>query len=151
MREATPRDVDLLVDLIVEFYAESAYPLDRARAARSFRALVGDDRLGRVWVLESGGEPVGYLVVTLGYSMEYGGVDAFVDDLFVREGHRGKGLGTEALAVARAFCEARGVRALHLEVERSNAAAKHLYRRAGFEDNERQLLTLRLAPPLHDA
>jgi len=149
MREATPLDVALLVDLMAEFYAESAYPVDRERATVAFATLLGDDRLGRAWLIESAGEVVGYLVVTLGYSMEYGGVDGFVDDLFIREGFRGSGLGTLAIAAARAFCEERGVRALHLEVDRGNAVAQQLYRRAGFEGNERQLLTLRLAPPLH--
>jgi ribosomal protein S18 acetylase RimI-like enzyme len=43
-----------------------------------------------------------------------------------------------------------GVRALHLEVGRDNSAAQALYRRAGFEDSGRQLLTLRLADPTHE-
>jgi GNAT superfamily N-acetyltransferase len=55
-------------------------------------------------------EAVGYIVVTLGYSMEYGGRDAFVDDLFLAAAHRGRGLGTAALAQARAYCVAQGVR-----------------------------------------
>jgi ribosomal protein S18 acetylase RimI-like enzyme len=33
------------------------------------------------------------------------------------------------------------VRALHLEVERTNASAEALYRRRGFRDNDRRLLT----------
>jgi ribosomal protein S18 acetylase RimI-like enzyme len=37
-----------------------------------------------------------------------------------------------------------GVRALHLEVERDNAAGQALYRRRGFRDGGRVLLTKRL-------
>jgi GNAT superfamily N-acetyltransferase len=144
-----PSDVARLVGLMSEFYAESGYPVHPQRAAETFAVLVGDPRLGRVWLLESGGADAGYLVVTLGYSMEYGGTDAFLDDLFVRAPFRGSGLGTAALKAAREFCLDHGVRALHLEVERGNGPAQRLYRAAGFEDNERQLLTLRLAAPLH--
>jgi len=149
MRQAFRSDVVRLVALMSEFYAESGYPVDAERAMTAFDSRVSDDRLGRVWLLQSTDEDVGYLVVTLGYSMEYGGLDAFVDDLFVRAPFRGSGLGTAALEAARQFCLDRGVRALHLEVERGNPVAQRLYRNAGFQDNERQLLTLRLASPLH--
>jgi ribosomal protein S18 acetylase RimI-like enzyme len=77
------------------------------------------------------------------------GGDAFVDDLFIRPPFRGRGLGKLALAEVRAACEQRGVRALHLEVGRDNGAAHSLYRRAGFGDTDRQLLTLKLADPTH--
>lgn len=149
MRPAAPADLDQLVTLMAEFYAESDYPLGRERAAEAFRTLLADERLGRVWLLEVDGRPAGYFVVTLGYSMEYGGLDAFLDDLFVRGEFRHAGLGTRAVEAARAFCLERGVRALHLEVDRANAAAQRVYRKAGFESHDRQLLTLRLAAPMH--
>jgi ribosomal protein S18 acetylase RimI-like enzyme len=161
MRKASLEDVPRLVTLMVEFYAESSYPLNRQRAAEAFSALIQDSRLGQVWLIEArsetGGEAdnplsahdVGYLVVTLGFSMEYGGRDAFVDDLFIQAAFRGRGLGTAALAEARAFCIEHGVRAVHLEVARDNAPAQAAYRRAGFADTDRQLLTLRLADPTH--
>jgi len=57
---------------------------------------------------------------------------------------RGKGVGKLALAFAEDACRALGVRALHLEVERANAAAYGLYRKVGFVDHERYLLTKRL-------
>lgn len=94
MRQATPEDVERLVDLMAEFYGESDYPLNRKRAADAFSTLLSDERLGRVWIVEADSENVGYIVLTLGYSMEYGGRDAYVDDLFVRRsagrlcGHR---------------------------------------------------------------
>ena len=79
--------------------------------------------------------------------MEFGGRNAFVDDLFIQPAFRGAGLGTAALAELRDFCGARDVRALHLETGRDNAAAQALYRRAGFVITDRQLLTLVLADP----
>lgn len=161
MRKASPEDIPRLVALMVEFYAEANYPLNRQRAANAFTALIEDSRLGQVWLIESNHEPggdttndnsaegVGYLVVTLGFSMEYGGRDAFVDDLFIQAAFRGRGLSTAALAEARAFCIEHGVRAVHLEVARDNAPAQAAYRRAGFAGTDRQLLTLKLADPTH--
>jgi hypothetical protein len=85
---------------MTEFYAEAGFALNAQRAAEAFAALISGEHLGQVWVIEAGAETagaganaVGYLVVTLGFSMEYGGRDAFVDDLFIRAGHRGRGSG----------------------------------------------------------
>jgi len=145
MRAASSEDIPLLVALMREFYAEAATPLDPTRAGQAFAALLADNRLGKVWLIQAGDADVGYLVVTFSYSMEFGGQNAFVDDLFIQAAFRGAGLGTAALAEVRDFCVARGVRALHLETGRDNAAAHALYRRAGFFVTDRQLLTLVLA------
>lgn len=147
IRRAAPDDVPRLVDLMAEFYAESSYPLDRASAASTFGRLLGEESLGAAWLLSARGEVAGYVVLTVGYSMEYGGLDAFVDDLFIRAPHRGAGLGRLALETLVAECRRRGVRAVHLEVARENAPAQGLYARFGFQDNDRQLLTRRLEGP----
>jgi GNAT superfamily N-acetyltransferase len=149
LRKAAPDDIELLVDFMAEFYAEADYPLNRERAAHAFRALLADDRLGRVWLIRSSSDDVGYVVLTLGYSMEYGGRDGFVDDLFIRVPFRGAGLGTAALEEVRQLATELGVRALHLEVGRDNAPAQAVYRRVGFVDTDRQLLTLKLVDPTH--
>lgn len=145
MRSANAEDIPLLVALMTEFYSEAGTPLDASRAAAAFAILLADDRLGNVWLIQAGKNDVGYVVVTFSYSMEFGGPNAFVDDLFVQTPFRGAGLGTSALQEVRAFCIGRGVRALHLETGRDNVAAQALYRRAGFKVTDRQLLTLVLA------
>jgi diamine N-acetyltransferase len=147
MRQASLLDLPLLVALMTEFYAETATPLDPIRAGDAFAALLADDRLGNVWLIQAGTRDVGYVVVTFCHSMEFGGKNGFVDDLFIQAPFRGAGLGTEALAEVKAFCMNHGMRALHLETGRDNSAAQALYRRTGFTATDRQLLTLTLADP----
>lgn len=142
MRPTGNEDIPLLVALMTDFYAEAATPLDATRAAEAFTALLADDRLGKVWLIQRESEDVGYVVITFSYSMEFGGRNAFVDDLFIRARFRGQGLGTAALKEVCAWCVAQSVRALHLETGRDNAVAHALYRRAGFKVTDRQLLTL---------
>jgi ribosomal protein S18 acetylase RimI-like enzyme len=151
MRKASLEDVPRLVALMAEFYAEAAFPLNDARATEAFAALLVDDRFGHVWLIQAGSQDVGYVVLTLSHSMEYGGASAFIDDLFVQPAFRNAGLGTAALTEVRGFCIERGIRAIHLEVGRDNAHAQAVYRRAGFVGTDRQLLTLRLADPTHIA
>ena len=150
MKRASPNDVQQLVTMMGEFYAEGGYPLNHQRATEAFATLLADDHLGCVWFIQTDGQDVGYVVLTLCYSMEYGGLNAIVDDLYVRLPFRRAGLGTAALTEVRAFCTKRGVRAIHLETGRDNAAAQAVYRKVGFTHTDRQLLTLRLANPTHE-
>lgn len=143
-RSATPDDIALLVDMMQEFYAESDHSLDRQRATASFSALLHDDSRGAAWILLHDAEPAGYTVLAIRFSMEYGGLDAFIDDLFVRPGHRGQGLGRAALRALFAECEKRHVLAVHVEVGHDNVAARTLYDSYGLRDDGRQMLTVRL-------
>ena len=151
IRPAGPPDVPVLVALMTAFYAESDYPLPPAPAARAFHALLDDARLGGVWLAELDGDAVGHAVLTVGFSMEYGGLRGFVDDLFVRPAHRGRGLAAALLGAVRRRCVDDGVRAVHVEVGRENGAARRVYHRAGFADSGHLLLTLPLAAPVHHA
>jgi len=131
---------------MAEFYAESVTPFARHQSAQAFTEILTDEGVGLVWIFERGGSAAGYAVLTFGFSMEYGGRDAFLDDLFVREKHRGYGLGRAAMELVLDVCAKRGVRAVHLEVGRDNVAAKELYRRFGFVDHDLQMMTFRLTP-----
>ncbi len=126
------------------FYAEEGYPFSEPDARDAVIRVVENDRFGRIWIAQADQGSLGYLVLTFGYSLEHHGVVAFVDELFVLADARGRGLGTSALALAEAECRMLGVRTLQLEVERDNLPAQELYRRAGFKDHGRFLLTKRL-------
>jgi GNAT superfamily N-acetyltransferase len=150
MRRAGSGDIPLLVGFMSEFYAEAGYELDRERAADAFAAMLADERLGYTWIIQEHRHDVGYLVLTLKYAMEYGGLVACLDDLYVKPGWRNKGLSTTALVEVRRFCETSCIRAITVEVGHNNGPAQTVYRRVGFaEAADRQLLTLALAAPAH--
>ena len=72
MREANPDDIPTLLALMSDFYAESGFQLDRAIAERAFAAVLADNRLGYVWLIEDEGKNVGYVVVALRFGMNTG-------------------------------------------------------------------------------
>ena len=123
------------------FYREEGNPFRATRAREALLGLVRDPALGRVWLIRSGQADVGYVVLTLGYSLEFLGRDAFVDELYVLPSHRGRGLGKQAMALLGKRCRALGVHALHLEVAQRNRTAQGLYRRFGFEKRGYFLMT----------
>jgi len=65
----------------------------------------------------NGNEAIGYFVITLGFSVEYGGLDGFIDDLYLIQAARGRGLGREVITFALARAAELGIGTLHLEVE----------------------------------
>jgi GNAT superfamily N-acetyltransferase len=149
LRRAGPEDLQQLIALMAEFYSDSPYTLNPRRAAEAFAPLLADDRWGYVWFILGDSQDVGYVVITLGYSMEYGGPSAVVDDFFIKPAFRGNGLGKAALAEVGGFCVACGVRAIHVETGDDNPRALAVYRRVGFVDTNRVHLTLKLAEPTH--
>jgi ribosomal protein S18 acetylase RimI-like enzyme len=146
IRLARSDDLQFVASLMGEFYAESGYRLDLGLASSALARLIEDPSIGRLWLILQPDAPVGYIAVTFGFSLEFYGRDAFIDDLFIQPSFRGVGLGTRVLDAVEPECRALGVRALHLEVERANQAGQALYRRRGFRDNDRQLLSKRLPP-----
>lgn len=139
-RLATVADVDHVLSLQCDFYAEEGYPFAAGQMRTALETLLGDPSLGQVWVVEAGQHVVAYAVLTLGYSLEHHGRDAFVDELYVVPSHRGRGLGRAALELMDAYCRKHGVHVLLLEVEHVNEDAHALYRRAGFGAGTRHLL-----------
>jgi GNAT superfamily N-acetyltransferase len=151
IRRAAATDVPALVALMTVFYAESAFPLPEANAVRAFHALLADPRLGAIWIAEMHGRAVGHVVLTVSFSMEYGGLRGFIDDLFVHPDARRNGIAGALLAAVRAECVARGVRALLVETSTDNTPAMAAYTQAGYVNSGHALLSLPLAPPVHEA
>jgi ribosomal protein S18 acetylase RimI-like enzyme len=139
-------DVSTLVDLMTEFYAESAYELDRRWASRSFELLLRDASKGVAWIARESEEPAGHAVLTLRHSMEFGGLCGVIDDLFVRPRFRRQGIGTALMSAVLETCRALYLIAVQVEVDPKNAAAVGLYRAFGLTDHGagRQTLMARL-------
>jgi ribosomal protein S18 acetylase RimI-like enzyme len=140
-RPAGAGDIDSILAFMRLLYAQDGVPFDEPAARTTLGGIVRERNLGRVWMIDEGPEPIGYMILTLGYSLEYRGRDAFVDELFVRADRRRRGIGRKAMAVMEQACRDLEVRALHLEVERQNSAAQALYRKFGFTDHDRYLMT----------
>lgn len=112
-------------------------------AARAVDELVGDPSLRRVCIISNDAEKVGYIVMTLDYSLADDGRGAWVDELAVRGTHRGRGIGSRALDFFRREAEQLGATVVHWELNHDNPAME-LYRRSDLEDHHRYLMTKRI-------
>lgn len=130
VRPATPADLDVLVELAAEYCAADGHEFDEATARSGFGPLLRDDRHGIVLLAELDGAVDGYGVVTWGWSIEIGGLDVVLDELFSRT--TGRGVGTALLRHLEAACRDRDVKRIFLETELPNESARRLYEREGY-------------------
>lgn len=153
VERARQKDLPGLIELMDQFYAESSHKLDRPWAEESFRQLLGNEALGAVWIAREGAEMLGYVVLTLRHSMEFGGLVGYIDDLFVRANFRRKGAGSALLTHLLRICRSLELQAVHVEVGSTNHVALALYRASGLEpaSDDRQIFTARLNRGEHAA
>lgn len=153
-RRAEQSDRDALLGLCAAYRRADAQPAAATLVSRAVDlALAGDPMIHifMIELLEDSEQPeerasmlVGYVAVTLGFSIEVGGRDAFVDELYIEEAVQRRGLGRRALDFAEQLCRQLDVQRVCLEVERHNDRAKQLYEQLGFADHNRFLLSKRL-------
>jgi ribosomal protein S18 acetylase RimI-like enzyme len=126
-----------------------AYFFDEPVVRDVLRKFLASPDLGRAWVFFEEETPVGYIVLTFGYSFEYHGRDSFIDELYVEPQFRRRGIGRRAMQFVQERARDLGVNAIHLEVDEGNDPAAELYRRAGYDAHARFLMTKWLKPGRH--
>ncbi len=140
-RPATRDDIDTLVPIVREFYADEGIPWDEAMLREALDALLRDPANGRLLLIERDGVLAGYIVIGFCFSLEFGGRYGLLDELYVRPAQRGGGLGKYALAEVEAVCRRQGLRAVRLEVSNDNEHAHGIYQRSGYDAHPRRLMT----------
>jgi ribosomal protein S18 acetylase RimI-like enzyme len=142
IRPARVADVPALLNLMEGLYAEDgSVPFSRDTHRHATEKLVDSPALGQIFVMEVGAVLVGYAVLTWGYSLENGGKQGLLDEMYVAPTHRGGGLAGRVLRQMETACRESGARMVRLEVERENKGAQRLYLRHGFRAHDRYLLT----------
>ena len=141
VRLAMEADLSELLAMMADFNALEGIPWNRPRTDTALRRMITDSSLGCALIAETHQEICGYAVLAYGYDLEFGGRDAFVNELYLRESVRGRGLGSKVLEAVESIAKDNGVLALHLMVHPENAPALSLYRRLGFVQTPRIGLT----------
>lgn len=141
---AGKEDIAKVLTMMERFYQIDGYPFNVLLAHANLSTFIANPHLGRLWVIVSDHQVVGYIAFTFGFSFEFGGRDAFLDELFIEEDYRGQGIGTQALAFVIQAAGTLDVKAIHLEVEKHNNRGKELYRKFHFTDHDRHLMTRKI-------
>ncbi|NOD34104.1 MULTISPECIES: GNAT family N-acetyltransferase [unclassified Ruegeria] len=140
LRLARPEDLDRLMALVTAFHAEARIEQDADKTRNALAPLLEGIPHGCVYLIGPGRAPLGYIILTFGWSVEFGGMDGFVDEIYIRPAVRGRGIATEVLLDLPKALAGAGLTALHLEVDRTSEAAQKLYLRTGFKPRDRYML-----------
>ncbi len=143
IRAATPADIPALCTLMRQYYAHDQLEFIESRARNALHTLLREAR-GAAWLLSADDADIGYAVIVWSYSLEYGGLEAVLDELYLAPEARGSGLGRELMKHVTQAARAAAAVVLRLETGRDNESARAFYTRLGFETLDRVLLTLTL-------
>lgn len=138
----TLSQIDIVVNLMRHMQNDDPWsePFNESTLRQNLAELLCNSHFGLVYLARDAQALLGYLVICFDYSLEYRGKGAWIDELFVEPSHRGQGIGTHLLDLAERASSEHGARFLHLEVNHGNPAIE-LYRRRGFIDHQRYLMT----------
>jgi ribosomal protein S18 acetylase RimI-like enzyme len=143
-KHITTADIETIVSMMQEFYAIDNYPIKSDVSKALFEEFISNKNLGKAWLIVSNKEIVGYLILTFVFSFEYQGRIAFLDELYVTEKARGKGIGNEAITFIKNETHKLSLKLIYLEVEPHNKKAQNLYIANGFEMHNRKLMRLKI-------
>lgn len=140
---ATMNELEKLLPLVADYHEGHGIEQSEEHRRDALSPLLRGEPYGAIYLIGPARAPVGYVIITFGWSVEFGGLDAFIDELYIRPGVRGRGMGTDVLtALPNALSQA-GVQAVHLEVDRADDKAQRFYMRAGFDRRDRYMLMSR--------
>ncbi|MGI9391756.1 MAG: GNAT family N-acetyltransferase [Boseongicola sp.] len=140
---ATSADIDRLLPMVAAYHDFDDIETDDKHRRAAIEPMLDGAPHGAIWMVGPRMAPVGYVAVSFGWSIEMGGLDGFIDEFWIREKVRGRGMGTEALNALQAILREAGVNALHLEVSAENDRATRIYEAAGFAPRRFKLMTWR--------
>ena len=100
---------------------------------RALRLFIEKPELGFVWMARSGGDVVGCCVVCYAISTSRGSIVAKLDDVNVRPGMEGKGVGSKMMKSLKAELKRVGATRIDTATHFDNPGARRFYERNGFE------------------
>ena len=124
--------LERLEPMVAAFHAETGLASDAEHRRAALAPLLDGSPYGAVYLIGPERAPVGYLVVTFSWSLVFGGMDATLDELWIRPAVRGRGMAREALEALIRGLRPAGITAISLEAARGSSA-EALHARLGFE------------------
>src|SRR5262245_36755626 len=135
------QELPSLLEMMREFYAEQHMRFEERGARAAINRLLQSPQHGQIYLILRGSALAGYFALTFCFSLEFHGRFGLLDELYLREPFRRQKLGQGVMGFAEGLCRREGIAALRLEVGRDNTPAQSLYRKSGFQEDARKLMT----------
>jgi GNAT superfamily N-acetyltransferase len=132
IRKSVPEDVPLILQLIKEIaeYEKLSHEVT-ATTETLMESLFSEKKSAEVVIGELNGEPVGYALFFHNFSTFLGKKGLYLEDLFVRPKHRGKGFGKKLLLHLVNLAKERNCGRMEWSVLNWNTPAIEFYKSLG--------------------
>ena len=133
IRAMRPEDKDIVMEMMRVFYASPAVLSNGSDEIfeNDIENCVNDCPYLEGYIFEDQGEIQGYGMVAKSFSTEFGKPCMWIEDIYIQEPYRGRGIGSQFLQ----YIEKKYPHAiLRLEVELENERAVHTYEKNGFQE-----------------
>ncbi len=133
IRQANSADQEAVLALLRIYCKEASTPLTDEHLLAGLTPLLSENQHGVVLVAEEE-EIIGYSILTWGWGIESGGMEALVDEMLIHPSRRGEGIGERLLQATLERAKHVGVKVVFLETESDNPRSRKLYSKLGFEE-----------------
>ena len=134
-RRYQEKDYIDLLEMIFSLYREDpeGKPIDEEKIKRTIDEFWKNPDKVKIYMFQTGDKNIGYAILVYFWSNEYGGDIITIDELYVNDACRGRGIATEFFSFVERM---ENKAALQLETTPSNQKAFNYYKRLGFVPSE---------------
>lgn len=134
IRKLEKRDRAIYKEMAHEFYHSNAvlHPIPDAYFEKTVDECLRSDVYAELFLFEYEGNPAGYGLIAKTFSQEAGGMVCWIEEVYIREKFRSKGLGRKFFRFIQDEFGTDTAR-FRLEVEEENHRAVTLYKKLGYE------------------
>jgi len=143
IREAAENDINTILDFMKSYYEFDNLDYSREMLRSTLQEFISSS-YGSLFVIQSIDKPIGYFCLAFGYSLELHGKDCFLDELFISQEYREKGVGSEVMKFIEDYLKKKHIKAIHLIVFESNIKAQQYYLKNGFRTRDAIFMTKKL-------
>jgi ribosomal protein S18 acetylase RimI-like enzyme len=137
---ASIEDLEILLPLVRAFHEFEDLQIAEEQRKSSLTELLSNLDFGGILLIYDDNQVVGYIILCTGYRIEFSGKDAFIDEFYIRPEFRRRGIGQQTLELIKVAAKDLNIRAIHLEVARTNTNAHKLYAHSNFKVREKYVL-----------
>ena len=126
-------DLTQLEPLVATFHAEMGVTSDTSHRAAALEPLLNGLPQGAIYLIGPRKAPIGYIILSFGYSVASGGLVCTIDEFFIRRNVRRRGIGTEVLMTLVPQLSEYGVKSLMVTTSQEDQVLPRVFLRSGFK------------------
>lgn len=134
--KVAPQESELLKDYVEALYRFEGDFEAIVNIEEGVKSLFKNEALATPYFIRQGNEKIGYVILTRYHSVEKGGLTIYIDELYVEERFRRRGVGKTILDEVVNIARREKAKALWANTEHNNEGSQRFFKNAGFRQNK---------------